>query len=127
MFNFSIKKCSGLVILMGSLLAGNAWAGCDIDYVRDTKENSSLAKLIVKFDSKTGECAESNWDSLLFRFLGKNGLKVKSDMPFSLRKENNRFLDTQVSRGETITVIMFVRNSSSGMTRQVDSAVERIQ
>ncbi len=67
MLNFSIKKYSALLAIVGSLLAGNVWAGtdCDIDRKWDIS-HWPQRMLKIKYDSGSGYCARIEWRWILF-------------------------------------------------------------
>ncbi len=120
MFNFSIKKYSGLLAIVGTLLTGNVWAGCDIDFAYN--KNADPGVLKVRFDTRTGECAKSKWTKVYFYFTDLHNHKERVEVTVKNPRRNDRVVKfPRVNRAQTANVKMYLQDNS-GNRKYIDKA-----
>lgn len=120
MFDFSIKKYSGLLIVLGSMFAGNVWAGCDIDYIKDTARDSTTRTLKVKYDlgSSVGnrDCQNSQWKAVYFTIQKGDGTFMRESWFKAEPKNNNKSFERAVAKNQTVIVRMYLAKGMGNKT-----------
>ncbi len=120
------KKYSHLLAIVGSLLTGNVWAGCDIDTAWD-KSYWPQRLLKVRFDMDSGFCqSKFPYKWIIFDVYKSDGSHITSRAILNSNKKNE-VINFLVDPAQIVTIQMWLTTKELKRTIMIDEHEEFIQ